>query len=295
MNALRSIPRTAGNSWRGQSRAEKLLRTFLSLTWIYAGWHKASDAGFLTAGEPTFIGDTLAGYAQNSPISGVLERINEYPTQVGVFIILSEFAIGIATLLYVAPATAAFSGFLMSVGLWFAGTFNVSPYFLASDTAYAILWLTYLLLMIGNKRMPATNFQRRNVIRTSIVAGLAVVASLAGRSVASSTSLKSASTPGKKIVKLTKLPVGKSYNFSHSSQGLPSVLFRTKTGVFAYSAICTHQGCTVDYLKAGKKLVCPCHGGSFDPFSEGKVVAGPAQRPLDKISVSIKNDWIVQA
>ena len=98
----------------------------------------------------------------------------------------------------------------------------------------------------------------------------------------------------KKIVKASKFPVGSSQKFV-ASNGAPAYLFRTKSGVFAYSAICTHQGCTVDYLKAGKKLVCPCHGGSFDPFKSGNPVSGPPQRPLDKISVSIKNDWIVQA
>jgi thiosulfate dehydrogenase [quinone] large subunit len=183
----------------------------------------------------------------------------------------------------------------MSIVLWLSGTFYISPYFLASDTAYAILWLTYLLLMIGNRRMPATNFQRRNVFRTTIVAGLAVIASLAGRSVASSTSLKSAGTPGKKIVRLTKLPVGKSFNFIHSAQGVPSVLFRTKTGVFAYSAICTHQGCTVTYKSASKKLVCPCHGAQFDPFANGSVTTGPAETPLAKVAVKVSGGWVVES
>jgi Rieske Fe-S protein len=98
----------------------------------------------------------------------------------------------------------------------------------------------------------------------------------------------------KKIVKASKFPVCSSQKFV-AANGAPAYLFRTKAGVFAYSAICTHQGCTVDYLKAGKKLICPCHGGSFDPFNSAKVVAGPPERPLDKISVSIKNDWIVQS
>ena len=98
----------------------------------------------------------------------------------------------------------------------------------------------------------------------------------------------------KKIVKASKFPVGSSQKFV-AANGAPAYLFRTKAGVFAYSAICTHQGCTVDYLKAGKKLICPCHSGSFDPFNSAKVVAGPPERPLDKISVSIKNDWIVQS
>jgi Rieske Fe-S protein len=114
-----------------------------------------------------------------------------------------------------------------------------------------------------------------------------------GALVFSRTQSASAASP-KKIVKASKFPVGSSQKFV-AANGAPAFLFRTKSGVFAYSAICTHQGCTVDYLKAGKKLVCPCHGGSFDPFDSAKPVAGPANRPLDKIAVSIKNDWIVQA
>jgi Rieske Fe-S protein len=98
----------------------------------------------------------------------------------------------------------------------------------------------------------------------------------------------------KKIVKASKFPVGSAQKFV-AANGAPAYLFRTKSGVFAYSAICTHQGCTVEYLKAGKKLVCPCHLGSFDPFKSGRVVSGEPERPLDKISVSIKNDWIVQS
>ena len=126
---------------------------------------------------------------------------------------------------------------------------------------------------------------RRGFLRSTAIATGALIFGRTQSAVAASP---------KKIVKTSKFPVGSSLKFI-AGNGAPAYLFRTKSGVFAYSAICTHQGCTVDYLKAGKKLVCPCHGGSFDPFSEGKVVAGPPQRPLDKISVSIKSDWIVQA
>ena len=98
----------------------------------------------------------------------------------------------------------------------------------------------------------------------------------------------------KKIVKASKFPVGSARKFV-AANGAPAFLFRTKSGVFAYSAICTHQGCTVDYLKAGKKLVCPCHGASFDPFDAGKMVSGEGKGPLGKIAVSIKNSWIVQS
>jgi len=126
---------------------------------------------------------------------------------------------------------------------------------------------------------------RRGFLRTAAISAGAIVF---GR-----TQSAIAAAP-KKIVKLSKFPVGSAQKFV-AANGAPAYLFRTKAGVFAYSAICTHQGCTVEYLKAGKKLVCPCHLGSFDPFKSGRVVSGEPERPLDKISVSIKSDWIVQS
>jgi Rieske Fe-S protein len=45
----------------------------------------------------------------------------------------------------------------------------------------------------------------------------------------------------------------------------------------AYSAVCTHAGCTVGY--EGGQIVCPCHGATYDPQT-GAVTGGPAQAPL---------------
>jgi thiosulfate dehydrogenase [quinone] large subunit len=297
MNALQSISRGAMSSWATQNRAPRLLRIFLGATFIYAGWDKASDPGFLTQGEPTYIGTQLAAFAANSPIDFLLNRILDQSTYVGIFIMVAEFAVGIATLLWVAPATAAFGGLLISVTLWLASSFYTTPYFLAGDSAYAVMWLAYLLLLIGNRRMPATNFQRRSVMRTAIVGVLAVAATFAGRALPKSSASVKASTKGKgnQIIKVAELPVGKTFNFVHSAQGVPAILFRTKTGVFAYSAICTHLGCSVAYKSATKKLICPCHGAQFDPFANAKVVAGPAERALDKVNVKISGTWVVEA
>jgi thiosulfate dehydrogenase [quinone] large subunit len=297
MNALQSISRGAMSSWATQNRAPRLLRIFLGVTFIYAGWDKASDPGFLTQGEPTYIGTQLAAFAANSPIDFLLNRILEQATYVGIFVMLAEFAVGIATLLSVAPATAAFGGLLISVTLWLSSSFYTTPYFLAGDSAYAVMWLAYLLLLIGNRRMPATNFQRRSVMRTAIVGALAVAATFAGRALPKSSASVKASTKGKgnQIIKVAELPVGKTFNFVHSAQGVPAILFRTKTGVFAYSAICTHQGCSVAYKSSTKKLICPCHAAQFDPFANAKVVSGPAERALDKVNVKISGNWIVEA
>ena len=297
MNALQSISRGVVSSWGSQNRASRLLRIFLGATFIYAGWDKASDPGFLTEGEPTYIGTQLAAFAANSPIGFLLNRILDQATYVGIFIMVAEFAVGIATLLWVAPATAAFGGLLISITLWLASSFYTTPYFLAGDSAYAVMWLAYLLLLIGNRRMPATNFQRRSVLRTAIVGALAAAATFAGRALPkSSASVKSSTkAKGKQIIKVADLPAGKTFNFVHSTQGVPAILFRTKAGVFAYSAICTHLGCTVAYKSSTKKLICPCHAAQFDPFANAKVVAGPAERALDKVNVKISGTWVVEA
>jgi len=210
MNSLQSITRSTVTSWRSQSNALRIMRLFLGITWVYAGWDKASDPGFLKQGSPTFIGTQLAAFAQNSPIGSLLNHTIEHAALVGGFVMISEFAIGFATLLFVAPTSAAFGGFAMATGLWLSSSFHTTPYFLASDSAYAILWLAYLLLLIGNRRMPSFNIERRGAIRTGAVGVLAVIASIAGRSFpkasAASTSAKSTSkAAGKQIIKLADL------------------------------------------------------------------------------------------
>jgi len=300
MNSLRSISRSAVTSWRSQSNALRIMRLFLGVTWIYAGWDKASDPGFLNQGSPTYIGTQLAAFAQSSPIGFLLNHTIEHAVLVGAFVMVAEFAIGFATLLFVAPNSAAFGGFAMATGLWLSSSFHTTPYFLAGDSAYAILWLAYLLLLIGNRRMPSFNIERRGAIRTGVVASLAVLASFAGRAfpkatAASNSAQSSAKASGKQIIKLADMKVGKTYNFIHSSQGVPAILFRTKTGVFAYSAICTHQGCTVSYNASSKRLKCPCHGAEFDPLKSARPVSGPAESPLAKVKVAVSGAWIVEA
>jgi thiosulfate dehydrogenase (quinone) large subunit len=300
MNSLQSISRGAFSSWRTQSNGQRVMRLFLGITWVYAGWDKASDSGFLTKGAPTYIGSQLAAYAQSSPIGSLLNHTIEHATIVGTFVMISEFAIGFATLLSVAPKSAAFGGFAMATGLWLSSSFHTSPYFLASDSAYAILWLAYLLHMNGKSKMTSFNIERRGVIRTGAIGAIAVVASFAGRAfpkaAAASSSAKSTAKAGKgQIIKLADLKVGATYNFTHSTQGIPAVLFRTKVGVFAYSAICTHQGCTVSYDSSSKHLKCPCHGAEFDPANGAKAIAGPTKTALAKVKVAVSGAWVVEA
>ena len=96
------------------------------------------------------------------------------------------------------------------------------------------------------------------------------------------------------IIRLTKIKVGGTYQFQLPN-GAPALLFRTKTGVFAYQTICTHQGGLTKYFSPKKLLVCSVHNASFDPFKKGAVVTGPATDPLPTVKVAVKSGWVVLA
>jgi len=54
----------------------------------------------------------------------------------------------------------------------------------------------------------------------------------------------------------------------------PAVLVHLPNGQFvAYSAVCTHAGCTVEYDPTQRHLVCPCHGAAFDPAQGAQVIS----------------------
>lgn len=50
---------------------------------------------------------------------------------------------------------------------------------------------------------------------------------------------------------------------------------------------CTHLGCPFNYEEEKKGFYCPCHGGVFD--DEGRVLAGPPPRPLDRYEYKIED------
>jgi Rieske Fe-S protein len=61
--------------------------------------------------------------------------------------------------------------------------------------------------------------------------------------------------------------------------------------VHAFSATCTHQGCTVSGVSGGT-INCPCHGSRFDAAT-GRVVQGPATKALPRIDVRVSGNDVV--
>lgn len=73
--------------------------------------------------------------------------------------------------------------------------------------------------------------------------------------------------------------------------GSSAVLVKTKTGeLVALSAVCTHLGCIVQWVKEKQHFLCPCHAGQF--ATDGSVLAGPPPRPLPKIPVTVSGGTI---
>ena len=65
-------------------------------------------------------------------------------------------------------------------------------------------------------------------------------------------------------------------------------IVRTDKGMWALSAVCTHLGCITQWKPESDQIACPCHGSKFQP--DGKVIAGPAPRPLPHYSINLAAD-----
>jgi rieske iron-sulfur protein len=67
-------------------------------------------------------------------------------------------------------------------------------------------------------------------------------------------------------------------------------------GIVAYSAICTHLGCSVvAQPNADGHIICPCHGSMFDPADGARVLRGPAGRPLPSLPIALGANGAVAA
>lgn len=103
---------------------------------------------------------------------------------------------------------------------------------------------------------------------------------------------QAASSGGPAIASESEVAPGSAVTFKDA--GSPAVLVHLDNGDFvAYSAVCTHQGCTVAYNNG--QLACPCHGSLFDPANGADVIAGPATSPLPEIPVKVEGGDIVKA
>ena len=136
---------------------------------------------------------------------------------------------------------------------------------------------------------------RRSALRGSMVAlfgavgGYLVVRGTGAAGPARGTGVANAYGPttgggGRMLVALDRVPVGGGVVLA---QDKVVVTRPTADAVHAFSAVCTHQGCTVNAV-AGNAIDCPCHGSNFDATT-GAVRHGPASRPLPAVAVTVRS------
>ena len=90
--------------------------------------------------------------------------------------------------------------------------------------------------------------------------------------------------------KLSEVPPnsGKIFKFGNK----PGILVHTASGEFkAFSAVCTHLECIVQYKEDTKQIWCACHNGQYN--LSGQNIGGPPPRPLEEFKVNTRGDDVV--
>jgi Rieske Fe-S protein len=94
-----------------------------------------------------------------------------------------------------------------------------------------------------------------------------------------------AAPAGTSLAKAADIPVGGGTVFPAQLV----VVTQPEAGTFhGFSAVCTHQGCTVGDVTGGT-INCPCHGSKY-AITDGAPTAGPAKRPLDPRQITVTGD-----
>ena len=92
------------------------------------------------------------------------------------------------------------------------------------------------------------------------------------------------------LLSVNELEVGQATVVTTSDGVEVAVVREGEQEVRAFSAICTHQGCTVRAEE--EDLYCPCHGSKF-ALTDGSVISGPAEEPLPEFPVGIQDGNVV--
>ncbi len=68
--------------------------------------------------------------------------------------------------------------------------------------------------------------------------------------------------------------------------------YNGKGEIFALKSVCTHLGCTPNWLETEQKCKCPCHGSGF--YKDGINFEGPAPRPLERYAIRLADDGQIE-
>jgi len=133
--------------------------------------------------------------------------------------------------------------------------------------------------------------------RRDFLANLAVAASVIPGFALAGRYLMSYLVPGRRagarevlLTGLTDLPVGGSRSFDGVLGNDLLIVRLGEEDVRAFSVVCTHLGCRVQWDQAAGNFLCPCHMGRFD--TSGEVIDGPPPEPLPSFPVRLDKDKV---
>ena len=291
------------------------LRLFLGVTFVYAGIHKLTDPGFLTAGADTYIGTQLEAFAQGTPGGFLLETFAlPWPVVSGVGVALTEIAVGLLAVAGRFTRASAAAGLGLSLVLFLTASWHTKPYFLGSDIVFAFAWLPFVLAgaagqpALDHWRPRALKLRRRGRVvgagalltrRAAILQALgftaAATGTIAGVSILTrGTAPARATVPaGTPLADSAAVTAGDALSVTNPLDGTPALVIRASDGsVSAFGATCTHAGCEVGWMDG--EIRCPCHHARFDPAT-GEPTRGPAQAPLPTLDVVERDGKILLA
>jgi len=97
---------------------------------------------------------------------------------------------------------------------------------------------------------------------------------------------------------VNEVPAGKVQDLKPNSGKIvrfgsrPALLVRVSENEWrAWSAVCSHLNCTVQFREDDRQIWCACHNGVYD--LNGKVVSGPPPAPLEEYAVRVRGDEVV--
>jgi Rieske Fe-S protein len=99
--------------------------------------------------------------------------------------------------------------------------------------------------------------------------------------------------PSLAVARTREIPVGGVKLFHYPNPEDPCILVRIADDRFAaYSQKCTHLSCAVYYSPETRRLLCPCHDGSFS-VDDGSVLEGPPPRPLPAVILESRGEELI--
>ena len=149
-----------------------------------------------------------------------------------------------------------------------------------------------------------SKMSRRSFLKSSSVAVAIPVMGTTGTVLAKENSPTNTGTtldyPKTAVGNANQLPINKPVNFNYPDSRSPCALIRMGQAVpggmgpdqdiVAYSILCNHMGCPLNYDPESRTFKCPCHFSIFDSEKAGQMVIGQATEDLPRILLSYSED-----